>query len=397
MVPNIVHAEDVYLLTAETINGKTGNYNVPSNHQFTNTSGTVYTYTINTIPTGGTFSFRIGVKGWQDNMQPYQNDDALVINGSDYTISGNCYGNANAWKVSYTDGEYSSLTITVDLSSSNRYVKITGVKSSAGGGSSTNANQPGLYLYGSNFDTPDPNNHLIYKFLRKNDSEYHFAVYAGNMPFSVQQYKHNGKVDITPSCNGFAFNIAYIDADGKTTTYSPSSNYTLTGTDGTASSPKEFGSNTQWTIQNNGGIYDLVVKVDADGKPASWYYESDPNRIVAYKASSSSNWTTEAFLYCVKNTSDATTAYCKNFFGTVPMVKDEKFKFIVGNYRFGQTTNEEQPYGKNLAISGTEDAPNLVNPYDGIYRVEFNPDRGDYLLSNNDQTPLRIFMIGSAL
>ena len=397
MVPNIVHAEDVYLLTAETINGKTGNYNVPSNHQFTNTSGTEYTYTINTIPTGGTFSFRIGVDRWKDNMQPYQNDDALVINGSDYTISGNCYGNANAWKVSYTDGEYSSLTITVDLSESNRYVKITGVKSSAGGGSSTNANQPGLYLYGSNFDTPDPNNHLIYKFLRKNDSEYHFAVYAGNMPFSVQQYKHDGNVNIKPSCNGFAFNIAYIDADGTTSTYSPSSNYTLTGTDGTASSHKGFGSNAQWTIQDNGGIYDLVVKVDANGKPASWYYESDPNRIVAYKASSSSNWTTEAFLYCVKNSHDASTAYCKNFFGTVPMVKDEKFKFIVGNYWFGQTTNEEQPYGQNPAIRGTEDAPNLVNPYDGIYRVEFNPDR-DYILSDhNDQTPLRIFMIGSAL
>lgn len=397
MVPNIVHADDVYLLTAETINGATGNYNVPSNHQFTNTSGTEYTYTINTIPTGGTFYFRIGVKGRNENFQPYQNNDALVINGSSYTISENCNGNDKAWKVSYTDGEYSSLTITVDLSSSNRYVKITGVKSSAGGGSSTNANQPGLYLYGSNFGNSDPNKHLTYKFLRKNDSEYHFAVYAGDMPFSVQQYKHNGNVNITPSCNGFAFNIAYIDADGKTSTYSPSSNYTLTGTDGTASSPKEFGSNAQWTIQDNGGIYDLVVKVDADGKPASWYYESDPNRIVAYKASSSSNWTTEAFLYCVRNTSDATTAYCKNFFGTVPMVKDEQFKFIVGNYWFGQTTNEQQPYGQNPAISGTEDAPNLVNPYDGIYRVEFNPDR-DYMLSDhNDKTPLRIFMIGSAL
>lgn len=134
MVPNIVHADDVYLLTAETINGTTGNYNVPSNHQFTNTSGTEYTYTINTIPTGGTFYFRIGVQGRNENFQPYQNNDALVINGSSYTISENCNGNDKAWKVSYTDGEYSSLTITVDLSSSNRYVKITGVKSSAGGG-----------------------------------------------------------------------------------------------------------------------------------------------------------------------------------------------------------------------------------------------------------------------
>ena len=37
MVPGMVQAEDVYLLTSQTINGTEGNYNVPSKHQFTNT------------------------------------------------------------------------------------------------------------------------------------------------------------------------------------------------------------------------------------------------------------------------------------------------------------------------------------------------------------------------
>lgn len=134
LLPGAMQAEDVYLLTAENINGTTGNYNVPpSNHQFTNTSGTVYTYTINKIPTGGTFSFRIGVKGWEKNMQPYNNADPLNI-GDSYTISPSCYGSDKAWKVSYTDGEYESLTITVDLNSSNRYVKIEGTKNGSTGG-----------------------------------------------------------------------------------------------------------------------------------------------------------------------------------------------------------------------------------------------------------------------
>lgn len=42
MVPGMVQAaEDVYLLTSQTINGTEGNYKVPSNHKFTQSSGTV--------------------------------------------------------------------------------------------------------------------------------------------------------------------------------------------------------------------------------------------------------------------------------------------------------------------------------------------------------------------
>lgn len=134
MVPGMMHAEDVYLLTAETINNTTGNYDVPSKHQFTNTPGTTeYTYTITSMPTNG-FYFRIGVSGLGYNLQPYKNDDPLNINGSSYNITENCHGSDKAWKVSYKDGEYSSLTITVDISTTNSYVKITGVKSTSGGG-----------------------------------------------------------------------------------------------------------------------------------------------------------------------------------------------------------------------------------------------------------------------
>lgn len=397
LLPGAMQAEEVYLLTAENINGTEGNYNVPpSNHQFTNTSGSVFTYTITSMPATG-FSFRIGVKGWVNNMQPYTNDDPLTINGASYKIQDGCYGEKNAWKVSYTDGEYKSLTITVDLNSSNRYVKITGTKngSTGGGTSTTTVNQPGIYLYGHDFGATSSTDQLHYKFVRKNDSEYHFALYAGYMQFSVPQYGASN-TNITPSWNGKSFTIAYIDADGKFSTFCPSGNYTLTGSDTKAAKAKNFGSNTQWTIQDNGGMYDLVVKVDADGKPTSWYYESDPNRLVAYKASSTSNWTTEGFLYCVKDANNEATAYCKNFFGTTPMVKDEEFKFILGNYWFGKRDDNE-PYDQNVSIAnGSTDAPNLKNPYDGIYPIEFNPDR-DYILGGRDETPLRIFMIGSAL
>ena len=392
LVPDIVQAEDVYLLTAQDINSTTGSYNEPpSNHKFTNSSGTEYTYTITSMPATG-FSFRIGVNGWKNNMQPYQNDDPLTINGDSYKIQDGCYGENNAWKVSYTEGEYQSLTITVDLSTT-PVVKITGVKNT-GGGTSTTVNQPGIYLYGgSDFGT----NKLTYKFLRKNDNEYHFALYAGSMKCKAQKYEQDqAETEVTPSWNGRTFQIAYIDADGNQTVYSPSASYDykLNKDDNTAGEAKTPGtSSNTWKIEDNGGMYDLVVKVDADGKPTSWYYQSDPNRLVAYKASSTSNWTTEGFLYCVKDSNTLATGYCNNFFGTIPMVKDEEFKFIVGEYWLGQKWGSNT-YGKNVAIGN---APNLHSPYDGTYPIELNFTRTDYQLAGNDQTPLRIFMIGSAL
>ena len=57
-------AADVYLLTAQKINGTVGKYEVPSNHQLAqNTSGSnVYSLKITSMPETG-FWFRIGVSG----------------------------------------------------------------------------------------------------------------------------------------------------------------------------------------------------------------------------------------------------------------------------------------------------------------------------------------------
>lgn len=121
-----VKAENVYLLTAESINGTTGNYDVPSNHQFTYTgSNDIYTYTIDVSQLAGDFYFRVGVNGWDKNMQPYNNEYKLAINGSSYSISENCYGTDKTWKVT-KDASYSTYTIEVKLTDGSRYVRITG-------------------------------------------------------------------------------------------------------------------------------------------------------------------------------------------------------------------------------------------------------------------------------
>lgn len=295
---------------------------------------------------------------------------------------------------------YSSYTISCTYSNNSWTITITGVQSSSGDGSTTTTtNTAGIYIYGANFGTTDPTQKMTYKFLRKNDTEYHFSIYAGNMSYNVYDNNLGNDTEITPSNNNSTFKIAYVDESGNTTTFCPSSNYSLTSSDAstsTAATAQSFGSttSTQWTVTDNGGMYDLVVIVDADGKPTKWYYESDANRIVAYKASSTSNWTTEAFLYCVKDASTASTGYCNNFFGTMPMVQDEEFKFILCNRWFGMHNNRTDEYTKDIAINATD---NIKSNNDGNFPVEFNCTRDNYIINGGDQTPTRIFMIGSAL
>ena len=104
-------AADVYLLTAQTINGVVGKYEVPSNHKLApNTPGSnVYSLKITSMPEGG-FWFRIGVSGESNQMQPEVNGDPLTIN-EEGTQNPTYYNNISngsdkAWKVSYTAGEY---------------------------------------------------------------------------------------------------------------------------------------------------------------------------------------------------------------------------------------------------------------------------------------------------
>ena len=398
-----VQAEEVYLLTVQDINGTTGNYNVPSNHQFTNSSGAVYTYTITSMPATG-FSFRIGVKGWDKDMQPYTDGDALTIGGS-YTITTDCYGKGKAWKVSYTEGEYKSLTITVDLSTSNRYVKITGVKSSTGGGTSTTC-APGLYIAGDKYGKTG--DQYIYKLQRNKDKQYYISLNAINGAewSGVQSYESGQGIDnYYVRTIGQTYHLVYIDDQGKETDYYPSTNgYTLTGSDPNTGSDKTKDFSTtptsNWEIgvlnsgDANGGIYNFYVNTDVNGVPQNWYYEADETKVVAYEVNESTH-TTDAYLYCTRE--NTTGAYNKNFFGMVSFVKDGYLSFLFADKTYGRRKNSTSTYDQDAAA----DSPNAFqfskDRLDtGIYSTEFNPSRGNYIITG-DKKPSRIFIIGSAL
>lgn len=408
LVPNIVQADDVYLLTRQNINGITGDYDTPPiERKFAHSSGTVYTFTITSMPTTG-FWFRIGVDGWNNNMQPYNDGDALNINGDSYTISKDCYGKDKAWKVSYTEGEYKSLTITVDISTSNRYVKITGVKSSSGGGgSSTTTCAPGLYINGEKYGKTG--DQYIYKLQRSSDKQYYISLNAINGAdwSGVQSYETGqGMNNYTISTIGQTFHLVYVDANGNETAYYPPSanGYGLSGTDLNVGSSKTQSFSTtassDWkigTLKNssepNGGIYNFYVNTDVNGVPQKWYYEPDETRIVAYEVNQSTN-TTDAYLYGRR--ANTTAAYFKNFFGMVSFVKDGYLTYLFGGKTYGRRKNSTSTYDQDVAA----DSPNALqfsrdHLDTGIYTTEFNPDR-DYIISG-DKKPTRIFIIGSAI
>lgn len=310
-------AADVYLLTAQKINGIVGNYEVPSKHQLAqNTSGSnVYSLKITSMPETG-FSFRIGVLGWEKQMQPYQNDDPLTINEegtqdpTSYTITGDCYGSNKLWKVSYTASKYEYLTVNVDITEgTTRRVWIEGKKASAGGSDKpvvlpTTDIEPGYYLVGNFFskynkannpggdgETINYTNHVYFKFEQQKDKSYLFSIpaclTAHAQILAVDEYD-NKKV-YGP---GEVFNLH--GAKDNTSAW-PSTNGTVGTICGTTGAKPLLGSatmaedNNYWNLvtRNDGetdddGMYTFSFTLDKDGNPSDWQVKHDANTRVTY-------------------------------------------------------------------------------------------------------------------
>ena len=313
-------AADVYLLTAQTINGSVGKYEVPSNHKLApNTSygSNVYSLKITSMPETG-FWFRIGVSGLSNQMQPTVNDAPLTINEegtqdpTSYSIGSGCYGSSNAWKVSYTASEYEYLTVNVDITEGTTHrVWIEGKKVSAGGSggpvvlSATDV-APGYYLVGNFFSpynrggefnpggdgaTIDYENHVYFKFEEQKDKSYAFSI---------------------PACLTAHAQILAVDELDNKMVYGPGEVYNLHGAKdntsacplineavgticGTTAAKTLAGSETMaegnnyWNLvtRNDGetdddGMYTFSFKLDKDGNPSDWQVKHDATTRVTY-------------------------------------------------------------------------------------------------------------------
>ena len=308
-------AADVYLLTTQTINGIVGKYEVPSNHQLAqDTSGSnVYSLKITSMPETG-FWFRIGVSGLSNQMQPTVNDDLLTINEegtqnpTSYSIESGCYGSSNAWKVSYTAGEYEYLTVNVDITEgATRRVWIEGKKTSAGeSGDPATDVEPGYYLVGNFFSpynrggefnpggdgaTINYKKHVYFKFEQQKDKSYAFSIpaclTAHAQILAVDEY--DKKMVYGP---GEIFNLH--GAKDNTSAW-PSTNGAVGTICGTPAAKTLVGSaeiaegNNYWDLvtRNDGvtdddGMYTFSFTLDKDGNPSDWQVKHDANTRVTY-------------------------------------------------------------------------------------------------------------------
>ena len=318
-----MRAADVYLLTAEMVNGTVGKYEVPSNHQMlpnTAYGSNVYSLKITSMPETG-FSFRIGVTGWGSQMQPYANNDPLTINEEgtqnavSYYISNKCYGSDNAWRVSYTNGEYEYLTVNVDITEGEtiRRVWIDGKKKGSGGGNSPvdsseiNA-APGYYLVG-NFFSPY---NIGGEYNPGGDGS--TISYTKHLYFKFEQQKDGSYTYNIPACLTAHAQILAVNEDGTKKVYGPGAIYDLHGakneagawplTNGTVGTigetPTEgclklLGSTTiaegtnYWNLvtRNDGqtdddGMYTFTFTLDESGNPSDWQVKHDAKTRVAY-------------------------------------------------------------------------------------------------------------------
>lgn len=98
-------ADEVYLLTAENINGAEGNYQIPSNHQMDFVSDDTYEIKIESSSPDDIY-FRVGVNSsTQKQFYPSKDGEVLEINeeggSSLYKSAEQGTSSSNAWKVSF--------------------------------------------------------------------------------------------------------------------------------------------------------------------------------------------------------------------------------------------------------------------------------------------------------
>ena len=314
-------AADVYLLTSQTINGTVGNYGVPSNHQLApNTSygDNVYSLKITSMPETG-FWFRIGVLGGGKQVQPKVDGDLLTINEegtqdpTSYSIESGCYGSSNAWKVSYTKGEYEYLTVNVDITEGEtvRRVWIEGKKASAGGSGEPVVRtatdlEPGYYLVGNFFSpynrggeynpggdgtTIDYTNHVYFKFEEQKNKSYAFSIpaclTAHAQILAVDEY--DNKMVYGPD------EVFNLHGAKDNTSACPSTNEAVGTICGTTEAKTLVGSATieegenYWNLvtRNDGetdddGMYTFSFTLDDKGNPSDWQVKHDATTRVTY-------------------------------------------------------------------------------------------------------------------
>lgn len=205
-------ADNVYLLSAEQINGVKGGYNdTNTEHQMELESGDTYKIKIESN-SADVFWFRVRVGGGSSyQLYPSQNDDPLDINeegSTNLAKTANKTG-SGAWKVSFDKNTYEYITIHVVIRGQTKVWVDGKIKGSGTGTSPTPSDKnpianrkyrEGYYLVGNffNFDGDNINyKDAVFKFQQQKDDEEGNAVYMVQIPATLTAKAQVMSVDAT--------------------------------------------------------------------------------------------------------------------------------------------------------------------------------------------------------
>lgn len=303
---NVMAQQNVFLETEQTINGINNGWN-NNGPQFTHYEGTTWVLKVTSMPDDG-FYFRVRVEGWQQPMQPCEENGkkVLQLNGSFYAVypSGNgkqeadFYGKERAWWVKGYKGVYDYLEIYVNLTEDkpHRGVWVVGKKNTVTPPTpptrSTITPPAGYYLVGNFFSpfnkadiTPGPDGDNI-------NYNRHYFKFAQNKEGAYT-------IDI-PACLTAKMQILAVDDAGDMKVYGPNEDakYDIHGTwpatneskSGVLTASTDLSENSPYwnlTTRNDNttdddGMYTVSFTMDADGNPTAWTIQHDALTRVAY-------------------------------------------------------------------------------------------------------------------
>ena len=433
-------ADDVYLMTAESINGAGGSYDIPSNHKMDLESGDTYKIKIESN-SADEFYFRVGVNSSpQKQFYPLMDGEQLSITEEGSTISAKTANNSGsgAWKVSFDKNTYEYITIHVVISGQTK-VWVDGKKKGSGTVTPptplTNpiANRKyseGYYLVGNffNFDGSTINyDDAVFKFKQQKDDEKGNAVYMLEIPATLTARAQVMSVDATRTPVAVYGPGEVLAINNSTLPVGTDNQTATTGIKDLIKSNIKIKDGTNyWDMttrrtKSDGvgqdGSYKYYITVDkATGEPSKWEIKYTDLKRVAFLLST--NPLSSALT--VGNTRAKNTFEGVNdkihanfnsgkYFGSLYMDKDDEYYGVSndlasdesmrnGSYGYGAIENDiDRPTYNKLFLFGngglditqsanTQGAANWgtfkCSTESGVYILEFNTNKG-----NNTYSP----------
>lgn len=428
-------ADDVYLMTGESINGTPGNYEIPSNHKMEPESGDTYKIKIESN-SDAEFYFRVGVNSSnQYQLAPSTDQELLSITEEGASISAKSAFEKvkDAWKVSFDKNTYEYITIHVVIKGEPK-VWVDGKKKGSGtvtpptpSDENPIANRKyseGYYLVGNffNFDGGTINyKDAVFKFEQQKNDVNDNHVYMTKIPATLTARAQVMSVDATGTPTAVYGPGEVLAINNSTLPVGTDNRTATTGIRNLISKIKiEDGSN-YWDMTTRrtkpdgvgqDGSYTYYITVDkTTGKPSKWEIKYTDLTRVAFLLSTNASGsaltvedTRQKNTFEGQNDENLANFNSGKYFGSLYMDKDHEYYGVSNDLPnntslsssydgYGAFSNDiKRPTYNKLFLFGngglditqsanTKGAANWgtfkCSAESGVYILEFNTNKGN--------------------